>query len=151
MNILYLTLNIIVQDREVGSREWVAMQNELPAYLIRQSADMYMPLSPLSTSIDGGEVDLQIPVQVEQCQKENELCIICMEELAVGHDWIESCIWSSYIHPTFTSRTQSFFRVVMYVALLQFTSITSREGIATVVQNCSITGFLNGHALFADK
>ena len=81
-----------MQDREVGSREWVEMQNELPAYLIRQSADMYMPLSLLSTSIEEGEVDLQIPVQVEQCQKENELCIICMEELAVGNDWIETCI-----------------------------------------------------------
>ena len=60
------------------------MQNNLPAYLIRSSTDIYTALSLQTLSEEGEITDLQIPVQLEQGRKEEELCIICMEEYAVG-------------------------------------------------------------------
>lgn len=60
------------------------MQNNLPAYLVRSSADIYTALSLQALSEEGEITDLQMPVQLEQDRKEEELCIICMEEYAVG-------------------------------------------------------------------
>ena len=74
------------------------MQNNLPAYLVRSTADIYTALSLQVLSEEGEIVDLQTPVQLEQNRKEEELCIICMEEYAVGQINFDSgLLWFSSI------------------------------------------------------
>ena len=59
----------------MGSRQWREMLQKLPPYLVRMDVGVYSTLSAL--------LDVAIEV-TEMEEEEEELCVICMAELAVG-------------------------------------------------------------------
>ena len=65
-----------MQDREVGGRQWKEMVQDLPQYLIRNTVEVFSPLPAEVCVVD----------EVQEAEKEEvqeELCIICMSQLAV--------------------------------------------------------------------
>ena len=64
------------QDREVGNRQWRDMLQQLPPYLVRTDVGVYSVLPEF--------LDVATEVtETETKEEEEELCVICMAELAV--------------------------------------------------------------------
>lgn len=65
------------QDREVGNRQWRDMLQQLPPYLVRTDVGVY---SVLPEFLD---VATEVTETEAKEKEEEELCVICMAELAV--------------------------------------------------------------------
>ena len=64
------------QDREVGNRDWSDMITHLPEYVLQTEEDVYMKLP--ETISQSTEL-----IEIPRFDREEELCLICMSELAV--------------------------------------------------------------------